>query len=98
MERSLRLSTSAIANQALAVASTAAGTVSSPWEPTSSVERSTGVTISRVCAAIPAAVPTATASVGETSNQTTVNEASAMPRKIAGKIGPPRKPQPRLTP
>ena len=47
-------------------------------------------------AAMPAAAPTATASVGETSNQTTGNVASAMPRKMAGNTGPPRKPQPRL--
>jgi hypothetical protein len=46
---------------------------------------------------MPAAAPTATASVGETPNQTSANVASAMPRKIAGKPGPPRKPQPRLT-
>ena len=74
------------------------GTVSVPCEPTSRVDRSTGVTIRRVCAAMPAAVPTETASVGDASNQTTVNDASATPRKIAGKIGPPRKPHPRLTP
>jgi hypothetical protein len=46
---------------------------------------------------MPAAAPTATASVGETSNHTTGSEASPTPTKTAGKIGPPRKPQPRLT-
>ena len=46
-------------------------------------------------AAIPAAVPTATANVGETSKAITVNVARPTPRKIAGKTGPPRKPQPR---
>ena len=45
---------------------------------------------------MPAAAPTAIASVGETSNQTTGSDASPTPRKMAGKIGPPRKPQPRL--
>jgi hypothetical protein len=46
---------------------------------------------------MPAAVPTTSANVGETSNQTTGNDASVTPRKIAEKIGPPRKPQPKLT-
>ena len=46
-------------------------------------------------AALPAAVPTATARVGETSNAMTANMATAMPMKIAGKTWPPRNPQPR---
>ena len=44
---------------------------------------------------MPAAVPTATASVGDTSNAITASVATPMPRKIAGNTGPPRKPQPR---
>ena len=53
---------------------------------------------SLVAAAVPAAVPTATASVGDTSNAITVSVVSAMARKIAGNTGPPRKPQPRQIP
>jgi hypothetical protein len=55
------------------------------------------VRISRDAAAIPAAAPAATASVGDTSNQTTGSVARPIPRNTAGKIGPPRKPQARLT-
>jgi hypothetical protein len=55
------------------------------------------VRISRDWAARPAAAPVATAKVGETSNQTTGSVARPIPRKAAGKIGPPRKPQARLT-
>ena len=51
--------------------------------------------MSRVIAAIPAAVPTATASVGDMSNAIDASIATATPRKIAGNTGPPRKPQPR---
>jgi hypothetical protein len=36
------------------------------------------------------------AKVGDVSNQTTASDASATPRKTAGKIGPPRNPHPRL--
>jgi hypothetical protein len=55
------------------------------------------VSSSRDWAASPAAAPTATANVGETSNQMTGRVARPIPRKAAGKIGPPRKPQARLT-
>ena len=48
-----------------------------------------------VAAALPAAVPTATASVGDTSKAMTANMATAMPRKIAGNTWPPLNPQPR---
>jgi hypothetical protein len=81
--------------QAAQAASTAAGTASSPAVATSSEANSVEVMRRRVPAAIPAAAPTATARVGETSNQTWVSSASAMPRKIAGNTGPPGKPQPR---
>ena len=50
---------------------------------------------SLVTAALPAAVPAATASVGETSKAMTANMMTPMPRKIAGKTWPPRNPQPR---
>ena len=46
---------------------------------------------------MPAAAPTATAHVGEQSNHTTASDDSPTPRNTAGKIGPPRNPQPRLT-
>ena len=49
-----------------------------------------------MAAAVPAAAPTATASVGEVLNRTTASVASATPTKSAGKTGPPRKPAPRL--
>ena len=45
---------------------------------------------------MPAAAPTATASVGDMSNQRTGNIATPIPRNIAGKIGPPRNPLARL--
>ena len=48
----------------------------------------------RVIATVPAAVPTAIASVGEMSNAITASVASATPRKIAGKTAPPRNPHP----
>ena len=41
--------------------------------------------------------PTATASVGDTSNAIAASVVSAISRKIAGKTAPPRKPQPRQT-
>jgi len=41
-----------------------------PWSPTRSDEKSIAVSSSRVIAAIPATAPTASAGVGETSNQT----------------------------
>ena len=45
---------------------------------------------------MPAAAPAATANVGDTSNHTTGSVATPMPRKMAGKIEPPRKPAARL--
>ena len=83
-------------SHAAADASTAADTVSAPLCPTSSAENTIGVSIRRLVAVMPAAVPTATASVGETPNQISVSVASATPRKIAGNTGPPRKPHPKL--
>src|SRR5262245_58082023 len=82
---------------AVAAARTAAGMASMPWRPASSVASSIEANSSRVIAAIPAAAPTATASVGETPSHTTAIIARAMPRKTAGKTGPPRKPHPRHT-
>ena len=83
--------------QAAAAARTAAGTASTPCVPTRRPANSMEVRRSRDCAAIPAAAPAATAQVGETSNQTTGSVARPIPRKTAGKIGPPRNPQARLT-
>ena len=51
-----------------------------------------------MAAAIPAAVPMATATVGEMSNATTASAASGDALKIAGNTGPPRNPQPRQIP
>src|SRR5688500_2735087 len=82
-------------NQAATAASDAAGTVSRPAVPTRSAAKRTEANTRRVAATVPAAVPTATASVGDTSNAITASIATAMPRKIAGNTGPPRKPQPR---
>ena len=65
--------------------------------PTRSEARRSGESNKRVWAAIPAAAPTATASVGDVPNAATGSDARATPMKIAGKIGPPRKPDPRLT-
>src|SRR6202008_1637470 len=79
-------------------ASTAAGMVSKPLVPTRSSANSSGANSSRVPAAIPAAVPVATASVGDMLNTSSAIAASAIPMKMAGKTGPPRKPQPRHTP
>ena len=70
---------------------------SKPLEPTSSTANSSGANSSRVAAAIPAAVPTATARVGETPRVSSASDAGATPRKMAGNTGPPRKPHPRLT-
>ena len=53
---------------------------------------------SLVIATVPAEAPTATAKVGETSKAITANIAKPTPRKMAGKTGPPRKPQPRQMP
>src|SRR4029453_10880772 len=98
LRRAARRSRARAVIQSPQAASTAAGTASSPLVPTSSEANSVDVISRRVLAAIPAAAPTATASVGETSNQTWASSASAMPRKIAGNTGPPRKPQPRQIP
>src|SRR5262245_54565182 len=82
-------------SQALAAASPAAETVSWPALPVSRAANSTEVNRNELIAVIPAAAPIASATVGEAPNQTTASEATPTPRKIAGKIGPPRKPQPR---
>ena len=75
-----RWSMARIASHAAEAASTAAGTVSTPWSPTRSAAKSIGVSRSRVIAAMPAAAPIATATVGEMSNQTTGSAMTAMPR------------------
>jgi hypothetical protein len=90
-----RRSSAIVVSQAAAAAKTAAETVSTPCVPTSKAEKSTDAKSRRVTEAMPAAVPTATASVGDTSRPITASVAAATPRKIAGKTGPPRKPQPR---
>src|SRR5215207_5827951 len=84
-------------NQAATAASEAAGTVSRPAVPTRSAAKRTDANSRRVIAAVPAAVPTATASVGDTSNAIAASVVTAIPKKIAGNTGPPRKPQPRQT-
>ena len=65
--------------------------------PARSAAKRTDAKSRRVIATVPAAVPTATASVGDTSNAIAASVVSAIPRKIAGKTAPPRKPQPRQT-
>ena len=64
----------------MSAASTAAGTVSTPCRPTRSAAKSIGVSRRRVIAAMPAAAPIATATVGEMSNQTTGSAITATPR------------------
>jgi hypothetical protein len=77
-------------SQAAAEASTAAGTASWPALPTSRAANSTGENSSRVAAAIPAAAPTATASVGDSQSRTPANHGSGDARKIGGR---PRRPE-----
>jgi hypothetical protein len=48
-------------------------------------------------AVMPAAAPAAMTHMGDASIQRTAKVARAMPSKMAGKIGPPLNPQPRLT-
>jgi len=74
-----------------------ADTVFRPLVPTRSAEKRIGANSNLVIAAMPAAVPTAMARVGEVPKAISATDASATPRRMAGKTGPPRKPQPRLT-
>src|SRR6187551_3488906 len=90
-----RVSIAAIVNQAATAASAATGTASTPAVPTRSAAMMSEARMSLVIAVIPAAVPTASASVGDMSNAIAASIATATPRKIAGNTGPPRKPQPR---
>jgi len=57
-----------------------------PADPTSSAEKSNGENNSRVCAAMPAAVPTAIASVGDTPARRLAIEGKRHARKWPGKI------------
>jgi hypothetical protein len=92
-----RCSSAVAVSRAAAAARTAAGTASRPAVPVSKAAKTIDESSSRLMAAMPAAAPAAIAQVGETSNQITASVARPMPRKIAGKMKPPRKPQPRQT-
>ena len=70
-----------------------ADTVFRPLVPTRSAEKRIGANSNLVIAAM----PTAMARVGEVPKAISATDASATPRRMAGKTGPPRKPQPRLT-